>query len=69
MQNPIECLILKDGKPLTYDVIRKRLYLAEKGFTVFKSKHLAGSALFHTVEAEKAEGILEPHKQYEVVET
>ena len=69
MQNPTECLIIKNGKPLTYDEIRKRLYLAEKGFTVFASKRAARSALYHTVEAEKAEGIPEPHKQYEVVET
>lgn len=69
MQNPIECLVLKNGKPATYDTVKKILFIADKGFTVFASKHQARSAQYHSVEADKLIGIENPHLQYEIEET
>lgn len=68
MDNPIKCLVLKDNKPLTYDLENKFLFLADKGFTVFESKHKARSAIHHTVEAQKIQGIESPHLLYTLEE-
>lgn len=64
MNQSIKCLVLKNNKPLTYDKEKKVLFLAEKGFTVFESKHKARSAIHHTVEFEKSQGIESPHLLY-----
>lgn len=69
MQNPVECIILKNGKPATYDTVKKILFVAAKGFTVFPSKHQARSAQHHSVEADKLAGIENPHLQYVIEET
>lgn len=68
MQNPIKCMVLKNGKLATYDMDKKYLYVADSGFTVFTSKHSALSARFHSVETDKANGITEAWKAYEVIE-
>lgn len=69
MQNPIECLILKNCKPATYDTVKKILFVADKGFTVFTSKHAARSAQHHAIEADKLTGMVNPHLQYVIEET
>jgi len=45
----IESMVMKNGKPCTYDDKNKKLFVADKGFTVFRSHAAANSAVWHSV--------------------